>query len=108
MSDERNGPIDAHNGLKSTGLFSQPNVLPPFPNSTLQKVKKQQRGLNDVLDEMDHFLTEIINQQWSLNQSSVPSSAAADAASGKKEQSNTGPEQPIVQISQTMFPRSKV
>ena len=65
----------------------------PLLNSTLQKVKKQQRGLNEVLDEMDHFLTEIINQQWSLNQSSIPSNTAANAASGnKKEQSNTGTE----------------
>jgi len=37
----------------------------PALRATQFKVK--QRGLDNLLDEMDQFLTEIINQQWSLN-----------------------------------------
>ena len=50
--------------------------------------------MDNLLDEMDEFLTEIINQQWSKNQSSTK-----DATNGNV---------PIVKKEQTIFPRSRL
>ena len=64
LQDESNGPFErppttSHNNAEIFGVAAAPG--------NLSKVRRTQKGLNLVLDELDQFLTEIINQQWSLN-----------------------------------------
>lgn len=66
--------------------------------------KVKRLGLDNLLDEVDQFLTEIISQQWALHHANANASKSG-LSDGLFTNINSVP---IVRTSQTMFPRSRV
>ena len=46
---------------RSTNIFEQAKQIPETQKSQQKVLKIEKKGLNELLDEVDQFLTEIVN-----------------------------------------------